>query len=110
MPQYPDDYPEPVAPDPRTPPADQPWTDRDQASPMIVAPNEGCCPHCGTVLAVAGKRANPDDAGVCIHCLQLVIATPAGTWRHAEYDEAERWDRDARVKAMRAMWSNLPSE
>lgn len=97
-------------PDPSDDPADPRYADPSlprypDADPMLVDPPEGCCPHCGTVLAVAGKRAAEGDAAVCIHCLSLVIATPAGFWRHAEYDEAEMWDRDPRVIAMRAIWS-----
>lgn len=74
-----------------------------------------CCPHCGDVLSTGtdrsdgqGRPQQVDDPAVCINCLGLCVATESG-WRIATYDEAEKWDADPRVRAMRAIWGkDLP--
>lgn len=71
--------------------------------PQPAAP--GTCPHCGAAwLSGKGGRAADGDAGVCATCCGLCIATGTGDWRFATYDEAEAWDKDPRVRAMRAIW------
>ena len=75
-----------------------------EATPTPDPPASGCCPYCGTRwLSGKGGHASEGEAGVCADCLGLCIATETG-WRMATYDEAEAWDQDPRVKAMRAIW------
>ena len=83
------------------PPGSPIWTD---AEPMPPDPVPGTCPHCGEVWSTIARRAQPGGAAVCQHCGGLLIADD-GTWRPAYFDEAEAWDKDPRIKAMRAIWA-----
>lgn len=77
-----------------------------EAAPTPAPAAAGHCPHCDAAwLSGKGRHAVTDDAGVCATCLNLCIATEDGGWRIAGYDEAEKWDQDPRVKAMRAIWA-----
>lgn len=81
-----------------------------EIAPMPVDPPAvGACPHCGAPLRTgAAGHAAEEDAGVCAECLGLCIAMAPG-WRVPSYDEAEAWDQDPRIKAMRAIWAkDLP--
>jgi hypothetical protein len=104
-------------PDPLGPPdpARPDWVPDDWprfylAEPMPEPAKPGTCPHCTTAwLSGRGRHAVADDVGVCATCLNLCIATEDGGWRIAGYDEAEKWDADPRVRAMRAIWGkDLP--
>lgn len=85
------------------------WNEADIA-PMPEGSVANACPYCNTVLLSAGKHPQPGDPAVCSYCLNLAIREENGTWRTAYFDEAEMWDQDPRIKAMRAIWTNLPVE
>jgi len=87
-----------------TGPTDPPVFDPADAAPMPPEPADGQCPHCGAAWTSKGTAAKLDDAAVCMHCAGLVIREPDG-WRAPTFDEAEQWDRDARIIAMRRIWA-----
>jgi hypothetical protein len=89
--------------DPDIPEGAPVWTEADIA-PMPELPQEGCCPHCGKLyISGSGGKAQVDDAGVCHHCLGLVIRSSEG-WRTPTYDEAEEWDQHPKIKLMRQIF------
>jgi hypothetical protein len=86
------------------PTADTPTWDEADAAPMPPETPPDTCPHCATAWRSKGTVAKLEDAAVCQHCLNLLIREAAG-WRSATYDEAELWDRDPRIIAMRRIWA-----